>query len=89
MVFCPSRASGSNDQFYKKEIERSVSLILGSLDHLRHSFISLYQSVITRDGNKEKYDIVELIAGCSWSVIKKKELSLIPSYARDNFYNLY
>ena len=37
------------DQFYKKEIERSDSLILvilGNLDHFSHLFIPLSQSVI-------------------------------------------
>ncbi len=51
-------------QSYKKEIERSVSLILGilgNLDHFRHSFIRPYQSVITRCWSKDKYDKVGLI----------------------------
>jgi hypothetical protein len=44
------------------EIERSVSLILGilgNLDQFRHSFISLYQSVIKRGGRIDKYDKLE------------------------------
>ena len=45
-------------------IERSVSIILGilgNLGHFRHSFIVLYQSVMTRGERKDKYDKVELI----------------------------
>jgi len=38
---------GLKDKINKlKEIERSVSLILGNLDHYRHSIIMLYQPVI-------------------------------------------
>ena len=53
-------------RFYKKEIERSVSLILVILDnlgHFRHSLIPpyLYQSVTTRGWSKDEYGKVELI----------------------------
>jgi hypothetical protein len=44
-------------------MERSVSIILGilgSLDHFSHLFNPLYQSVITKDGSKSKYDKAEL-----------------------------
>jgi hypothetical protein len=47
----------------QEEIERSDSLILGildNLDHFRHSFNFLYQSVITNNRSKSKYDKVEL-----------------------------
>jgi hypothetical protein len=50
-------------QFYKNEKERSVSLILdilGTLDHFRHSFISLSQFFISRGGSKDKYDKLRL-----------------------------
>ena len=50
MVFC---------QFYKKDIERSDTLTLVSLDHFRHLFVPLYQSDIIGDGNKDKYSKVE------------------------------
>ena len=54
MVFCQS---------HKKKVERSVSLILGTLgnlDHFRHSFLRLYQSVAIKGEFKEKYDNVQL-----------------------------
>ena len=53
-------------RFYKKEIERSVSLILVILGNLvrlrriRHSFILPYQSFVTIDCRKNKNDKVEL-----------------------------
>ena len=51
--------------FYKIEIERSLSLILGilgNLAHFRHSFFSLYQPVLTRGGSKDRCDKVELVS---------------------------
>ena len=45
-------------------IERSDSLILGilvNLDHFRHSFFPLYQSVLTRGGSKDKWDKIKLV----------------------------
>jgi len=48
---------------YNKKIERSVSLILGTLvnlDHFRHLFTMLFQPVIKRGESKTIYDNVEL-----------------------------
>ena len=44
-----------------KQVERSVSLILGNLDHFRNSFIILYQPVITKYRGKSKCDKLEIV----------------------------
>jgi hypothetical protein len=49
-----------------KNIECSISLNLGilvNLDHFRHSFITQFQSFITRGESKINYDKVELEYG--------------------------
>ena len=47
--------------------------ILGNLAHFRHSFISLYQSIITKGGSKNKYDNIELLMShCKISHIRFK-----------------
>ena len=55
--------SATVDQFYKKQIERSDSLILGilgNLAHFSHLFIKLNQFVITKSLLKYICDKVEL-----------------------------